>query len=514
MKILIAAWGLSMGLCLPAFAETSLPHREKRHVGDLDSDSVIPVAANSPGRFGAHFKTRVVIFNPTSRDYRITARLYDGRGLAGTQEISMDARQYSVWDNFLEEIFDYRGSGGIWLTAADPDDRFYVTAEVYTDSPNGRFSTTVVNGIYPLPSEGYESNYNEGINVSASRRTNIGVLNWELAPSSIEARVYDGDGTLAQTIRFNLAEEAWQQKSISAQVDNGFVVWDVNGDSAEHYFYAVEVDNRSNDGTLSWSVQGSSSGGGGGGSSAPDLVVEAPSVSHSNPAAGASFTLSATVRNQGNGPSAATTLRYYRSSNVVISTGDAQVGTDSVEGLSASGASAESISLTAPSSAGTYYYGACVEPVSRESNAGNNCSNGVRVTVGPGNGSAGFDLDPGGNADPTRITFANGRLYVVDTSDEKVYAYDTSGRRLPAADFDLDPANRYPYGITFANGRLYVVDWLREKVYAYDTSGRRLPAADFDLVSGNTDPQGITFANGRFYVVDASDEKVYAYDPS
>ncbi len=115
----------------------------------------------------------------------------------------------------------------------------------------------------------------------------------------------------------------------------------------------------------------------------PDLVVESPSVTDSSPAPGASFTLSATVRNQGTGSSAATTLRYYRSTNTTISTSDTQVGTDGVSALAASGTSAESIALTAPSTAGTYYYGACVVVVSGESNTGNNCSSAVTVTVVP-----------------------------------------------------------------------------------------------------------------------------------
>ncbi len=123
------------------------------------------------------------------------------------------------------------------------------------------------------------------------------------------------------------------------------------------------------------------SGGGGGGSSRPDLIVQSPSVSDNTLTTGQSFTLRATVRNSGAGRSASTTLRYYRSSNSSISTSDTQVGTDSVSGLSASGTSAESISLTAPSSSGTYYYGACVASVSGESNANNNCSTGMRVTV-------------------------------------------------------------------------------------------------------------------------------------
>ena len=115
---------------------------------------------------------------------------------------------------------------------------------------------------------------------------------------------------------------------------------------------------------------------------APDLVVDAPTVSESAPAAGASFTLSATVRNQGSGRSDSTTLRYYQSTDSTITTGDTEVGTDSVGGLSAAGSGDESVSLTAPDAPGIYYYGACAEAVSDESDATNNCSAAVTVTVG------------------------------------------------------------------------------------------------------------------------------------
>ena len=121
------------------------------------------------------------------------------------------------------------------------------------------------------------------------------------------------------------------------------------------------------------------SGGGRGGS--PDLIVESPSVNDNTLTAGQSFTLQATVRNQGTGQSVATTLRYYQSVDATISSSDRQVGSSSVGILTASGSSIKSISLTAPSSAGTYYYGACVASVSGESNTNNNCSPAVTVTV-------------------------------------------------------------------------------------------------------------------------------------
>ena len=114
--------------------------------------------------------------------------------------------------------------------------------------------------------------------------------------------------------------------------------------------------------------------------SGPDLVVDSVSGDDSV-SAGQSFRLSALVRNQGVDPSAATTLRYYRSPDATIAASDTRVGTDSVAALAAAGTSRESISLNAPSTAGTYFYGACVDTVSGESDVGNNCSPAWRVTV-------------------------------------------------------------------------------------------------------------------------------------
>ena len=118
-----------------------------------------------------------------------------------------------------------------------------------------------------------------------------------------------------------------------------------------------------------------------GATTAPDLVVDAPTVNDNSPATGATFTLSATVHNAGDGESAATTLRFYQSTDETITTADAEVGTAAVGGLAASATSSESISLPAPSTAGTYYYGACVDAVTDESDTANNCAAAVQVTV-------------------------------------------------------------------------------------------------------------------------------------
>ena len=113
----------------------------------------------------------------------------------------------------------------------------------------------------------------------------------------------------------------------------------------------------------------------------PDLQVTSPAVNDSAPAAGVRFTLSATVRNAGDGAAEATTLRYYRSADATIAKNDREVGTDAVAALAASGTGKESVQLVAPSTPGRYYYGACVDAVTAETDATDNCSTAVKVTV-------------------------------------------------------------------------------------------------------------------------------------
>ena len=69
----------------------------------------------------------------------------------------------------------------------------------------------------------------------------------------------------------------------------------------------------------------------------PDLTVASAAVSNNGPVAGATFTLSATVHNEGGAPSPVTVLRYYRSSDATITATDRAVGTDAVAELASIG---------------------------------------------------------------------------------------------------------------------------------------------------------------------------------
>ena len=147
----------------------------------------------------------------------------------------------------------------------------------------------------------------------------------------------------------------------------------------------------------------------------PDLIVESPSADPATPSAGQLVLLSATVRNQGGAQSAATRLRFYRSSDATISRADTALQNASVSALPPSGTSNSAISVTAPSAAGTYYYGACVDEVSGESNTANNCSDAVRVVVSGGSRSCIVTLDRSGANETVSIRLSDARQTGIGT---------------------------------------------------------------------------------------------------
>ncbi len=290
------------------------------------------------------------------------------------------------------------------------------------------------------------------------------------------------------------------------------------------------VADRDDDQIYSYDV----SGGGGGGS--PDLIVESPSVSDNTLTAGQSFTLQATVRNQGTGQSAATTLRYYQSANATISASDTRVGSGAVGSLNASSSSVESISLNAPSSAGTYYYGACVTSVSGESKTNNNCSVGVRVTVSSSGDDHGNSrstatqvssgsmtngqISPVGDVDYFRVDVSgSGTLtaYTTGSTDTEGQLQDSSGNLLDSDDDTGDLNFRVSASVSAGTYYIRVIEHANNDTgsYTLHVSVTTSTPSSFNLDSNNGDAYGITYANNRFYVTDYwGDDKVYVYNSS
>ena len=93
----------------------------------------------------------------------------------------------------------------------------------------------------------------------------------------------------------------------------------------------------------------------------------------------------------------------------------------------------------------------------------------VYTTSGQRRAGSDFDLQAyrsGG------IAHADGLLYLSTWSGAvDVHAYTTSGERRPDDDFDLEPANRSTQGIDYGDGRFYVLDDADGRVFVYESGG-------------------------------------------
>ena len=243
-----------------------------------------------------------------------------------------------------------------------------------------------------------------------------------------------------------------------------------------------------------------------------DLVVTA-SVSDSTLAFGQPFTLRATVRNQGSGEPEPTVLFYYSSTDATITSDDTQISAD-VANLETSNVVTQSLSLTAPAEAGTYYYGACVQSVSGEHNTDNNCSNAVRVTVSSDFVSGDIDiaavmdgdyrmwhLPDGatvrlGKGSIGDIAFSPGGQYLAVASSIGVWIYEVATSRalmlIPTA---FSPVSFSPDGATLASGAR---DGIKLWDVATHTTVATLQGHADGVTSVSFSPDGATLASASW----------------
>ena len=109
-------------------------------------------------------------------------------------------------------------------------------------------------------------------------------------------------------------------------------------------------------------------------------------------------------------------------------------------------------------------------------------------------------------------------MWVADSSDDKLYAYELETRyRDSDKDFNtLDPAgNESPQGIWSDTATMWVADSSDGKIYAYDMDGGKRDAnKDFNTLrdAGNSYPLGIWSDGRTMWVVDGHDLRIYAYN--
>ena len=243
-------------------------------------------------------------------------------------------------------------------------------------------------------------------------------------------------------------------------------------------------------------------------------------------ASGESFTLTATVKNDGDARAAATTVQYYRSSNNSLSSSDTRVGSRSVSALAVGGTTQVSIPLSAPQTPGTYYYGACVGD--SQTYSGDACAI-IKLTVlavilpqSERPPMYWIDAEAGALQSLTgsRVqrlvqSVQNAAGIAVDAAAGKIYwieKINNRSGRIRAANLDgtnvrlVASLTSVPTGIAVdvSNKRLYITNgW--GKVQRLDVDGRNFRS---DLITGLSAPRGIAVdaAGGRIYWTEQTSE--------
>ena len=261
----------------------------------------------------------------------------------------------------------------------------------------------------------------------------------------------------------------------------------------------------------------------------PDLaVVAAPVAINDQLLPGESFTLSATVSNQGDAASTATTLRFYQSTDTTITTNDTEIGAVNVDPLQPDGTATVTFTNNAPMTVGMYNYGVCVDPVATETATHNNCSPSVTVTVTDTPPVYMYWVDSGtdkiqrANLDGSRVqsivttglktptsiavNFLNGKMYWIDSGTDKIQSADlngstiedivTTGLRTPT-DIEID----YEFDL------LYWIDSGTDKIQGTHNHGTTID----DLVTtGLRTPKGIALdlLERKMYWIDSGTDKI------
>ena len=127
-------------------------------------------------------------------------------------------------------------------------------------------------------------------------------------------------------------------------------------------------------------------------------------------------------------------------------------------------------------------------------------------------------LAAAGNNSPFGIWSDGTTMWVVDTNDDKIYAYNlVTKARDSTKDFNTLAAagNSLPLGLWSDGTTMWVSDFTDDKIYAYNLATKARDAAkDFNTLASarNRDPRGIWSDGTTMWVSDFGNRKIYAYN--
>jgi len=189
----------------------------------------------------------------------------------------------------------------------------------------------------------------------------------------------------------------------------------------------------------------------------PDLIVSTPEAP-GRVAHGHSFSLDATVLNQGTRTAGGTQVRFLHSADQTITPGDAVLGSEFTDTIAVDDLYYARISVEPPDGEiGTFYYGVCVDPLPDEIDPNNNCSSavGVEIYLAPPRGSV---VDRTHESLTSRIVGSGQTSYQIYRSYSEGGDYELardlsgSGDVTRYVDGGLEPNTVYYYKAIACNG--------------------------------------------------------------
>jgi len=232
---------------------------------------IIPVAGNTSGDLGTHWRTQFSLFNPQLHALSVSITLLPTGGTQPvTVNVDVPANSTVFSDDIIPDLYDRFDTTGALLVATFPEDNpgvpdtvldrsFLVTTDTYNDAREGTFGQTIPGiwtGLQDYDTDGISSIAHGILNIASQGwRANVGAVNLGRSSVTMYVTVYDADGnTVRSNIPFDIPPLGHLQDRLPVEVDAGALEFfiqdplaDDPNDSAVVFPYVSVVDNLSGD---------------------------------------------------------------------------------------------------------------------------------------------------------------------------------------------------------------------------------------------------------------------------
>lgn len=265
VKQIIVAVVLALISASAAIAQKNELHNLVKPLGS-STQILIPVAGNTPGANGTHFRSDIQILNYRAAPQALQLFWIPQNGAPGGRTLTIGARR-GIWSSdFVAEIVGQTGLGTLIVTpiiagsdTIDADAQIYVTSRIWTPQPGTNGTTSQTLNTVPLADLARKRLVMIGLRRDNQYRLNAGVINLDNERAQTFAITVAGnDPVVTDRIVLTLQPLSMQQiPLIGPPLSNlQLLVENITADetaSPRWFAYGSSIDNVTGD---SWSMVG------------------------------------------------------------------------------------------------------------------------------------------------------------------------------------------------------------------------------------------------------------------